>query len=41
MNSSGASALSYLIDTLIDLYVAAVLLRLLLHWVRADIYNPQ
>ena len=40
MNSSGASALSYLIDTLIDLYVAAVLLRLLLQWVRADFYNP-
>ena len=40
MNGSGANALSYLIGTLIDLYVAAVLLRLLLQWVRADFYNP-
>ena len=34
------NALSYLIGTLIDLYVAAVLLRLLLQMVRADFYNP-
>jgi YggT family protein len=40
MNGSGASALSYLIGTLVDLYIAAVLLRLLLQWVRADFYNP-
>lgn len=40
MNGSGANALSYLAGTLIDLYVAAVLLRLLLQWVRADFYNP-
>ncbi len=40
MNSTGTNALSYLIGTLIDLYVAAVLLRLLLQWVRADFYNP-
>ena len=33
-------AFSYLIGTLIDLYVAAILLRLLLQWVRADFYNP-
>ena len=38
--NSGTNALSYLIGTLIDLYVAAVLLRLLLQWVRADFYNP-
>lgn len=37
---SGSNALTYLIGTLIDLYVAAVLLRLLLQWVRADFYNP-
>jgi len=37
---SGTNALTYLIGTLIDLYVAAVLLRLLLQWVRADFYNP-
>jgi len=40
VNGSGVNALSYLIGTLIDLFVAAVLLRLLLQWVRADFYNP-
>jgi YggT family protein len=40
VNGSTASAFSYLVGTLIDLYVAAVLLRLLLQWVRADFYNP-
>ena len=40
MSGSGANAISYLVGTLIDLYVAAVLLRLLLQWVRADFYNP-
>ncbi len=40
MNESTVSAFSYLVGTLIDLYVAAVLLRLLLQWVRADFYNP-
>lgn len=40
MNSSTVNAVSYLIGTLIDLYIAAVLLRLLLQWVRADFYNP-
>ena len=38
MNPSGA--LIYLITTITDLYVAAILLRLLLQWVRADFYNP-
>lgn len=38
MNWTGA--LSYLISTVIDLYVTAILLRLLLQWVRADFYNP-
>lgn len=38
MNVSGA--FSYLLGTLIDLYITAVLLRLLLQWVRADFYNP-
>jgi len=38
MNPSGA--LIYLISTLTDLYVAAILLRLLLQWVKADFYNP-
>ncbi|MGD8346974.1 MAG: YggT family protein, partial [Lysobacterales bacterium] len=40
MNSSFASAFSYLVSTLISLYATAVLLRLLLQWVRADFYNP-
>ncbi len=40
MSGSTVSAFSYLVGTLIDLYVAAVLLRLLLQWVRADFYNP-
>jgi YggT family protein len=38
MNLSGA--LIYLISTLTDLYVTAILLRLLLQWVKADFYNP-
>jgi len=38
MNPSGAFI--YLISTMTDLYVAAILLRLLLQWVRADFYNP-
>lgn len=38
MNLTGA--LIYLVSTLTDLYVAAILLRLLLQWVRADFYNP-
>jgi YggT family protein len=37
---NGARAFSYLITTLIDLYIMAVLLRLLLQWARADFYNP-
>ena len=40
MNPSGTNALSYLVGTLVDLYIAAVLLRLLLQWTRADFYNP-
>jgi YggT family protein len=38
MNAAGA--FSYLTGTLIDLYITAVMLRLLLQWVRADFYNP-
>lgn len=40
MNNSAVNAFTYLVGTLIDLYVASVLLRLLLQWVRADFYNP-
>lgn len=32
--------LVFLIDTVFSLYILAVLLRLLLQWVRADFYNP-
>lgn len=38
MNPSGA--LIYPITTITDLYVTAILLRLLLQWVKADFYNP-
>jgi len=38
MNPGGA--LTYLISTITDLYVAAILVRLLLQWVGADFYNP-
>jgi len=38
MNTIGA--LNYLVSTIIDLYIAAIMLRLLLQWVRADFYNP-
>jgi len=40
VNTDVANAFSYLISTLISLYVTAVMLRLLLQWVRADFYNP-
>lgn len=40
MNATSANAFSYLIGTLIDLYITAVMLRLLLQWVKADFYNP-
>ncbi len=40
MSGPGANAFAYLIGTLIDLYIAAVMLRLLLQWVKADFYNP-
>jgi YggT family protein len=38
--ANGASAFSYLVGTLLDLFITAVMLRLLLQWVRADFYNP-
>lgn len=40
MSGTGTNAVSYLVGTLIDLYITAVLIRLLLQWVRADFYNP-
>lgn len=38
--ANGVNAISYLVGTLLDLYVSAIMLRLLLQWVRADFYNP-
>lgn len=35
-----SAALIYLVSTITDLYVTAILLRLLLQWVKADFYNP-
>ncbi len=35
-----ANAVEFLVNTLFGLYIVAVLLRLLLGWVRADFYNP-
>ena len=40
MTGNSANAVSYLIGTQLDLYITAVMLRLLLQWVRADFYNP-
>jgi YggT family protein len=40
MMTNSANAFSYLIGTLLDLYITAIMLRLLLQWVRADFYNP-
>lgn len=37
---NGTRALTYLVSTLVDLYVVTVILRLLLQWARADFYNP-
>ena len=38
--ANGVNAFSYLVGTLLDLYITALMLRLLLQWVRADFYNP-
>jgi len=40
MTGSSTNAFSFLVGTLLDLYTTAVILRLLLQWVRADFYNP-
>jgi YggT family protein len=37
---NSANAVSYLVGALLDLFITAVMLRLLLQWVRADFYNP-
>jgi YggT family protein len=38
--ANSVNAFSYLVGTLLDLFITAVVLRLLLQWVRADFYNP-
>jgi len=40
MGSYFSNPLQFVIDTMASLYVAALLLRFLLQWVRADAYNP-
>ncbi|MDE2235266.1 MAG: YggT family protein [Gammaproteobacteria bacterium] len=40
MTGRGLYALIFLINILFDLYTAAVILRFLLQWTRADFYNP-
>ena len=40
MGNYFSDAGSFLIDTIIGLYMLAVMLRFLLQWVRADFYNP-
>ena len=40
MGAQATNAFIFLISTLFNLYMGAVLLRILLQWVRADFYNP-
>lgn len=40
MGANANNALYYLGSTLLNLYLSAVLLRIVLGWVRADFYNP-
>ncbi|MGH8283853.1 MAG: YggT family protein [Gammaproteobacteria bacterium] len=40
MSGNGLNALVFLVNILFGLYTAAVMLRFLLQWVRADFYNP-
>ena len=40
MTSNTDNALLFLLNTLFGLYSAALLLRVILQWVRADFYNP-
>ncbi|MGL5249772.1 MAG: YggT family protein, partial [Enterovibrio sp.] len=34
------NSMTFLINTLFDLYIMVVLLRIWLQWARADFYNP-
>jgi len=40
MGANASNALNYLVSTLLNLYLCAVILRIVLGWVRADFYNP-
>jgi YggT family protein len=40
MAAQATNAFIFLINTLFNLYMGAVLLRIILQWVRADFYNP-
>lgn len=40
MDNYVGNAGSFLVDTIVGLYILAVMLRFLLQWVRADFYNP-
>ncbi|ROH91733.1 YggT family protein [Stagnimonas aquatica] len=40
MGPNSSNALFFLVTTLFDLYLGALLLRVILQWVRADFYNP-
>lgn len=40
MGANANNALYYLVSTLLNLYLCAVILRIVLAWVRADFYNP-
>ncbi len=40
MGAQATNAFIFLISTLFNLYMGAVLLRIILQWVRADFYNP-
>lgn len=40
MIGRGAEALIFIVNVILGLYTAAVMLRFLLQWVRADFYNP-
>ena len=40
MIGRGVQALVFIVNVVLGLYTAAVLLRFLLQWVRADFYNP-
>src|SRR6185437_7488882 len=40
MNNNLSHVLLFLINTLFSLYIAAVMMRFLLQWAKADFYNP-